>query len=322
MNLRRTLRALGDRLGGEPYERALARAAREKRNRVVFYWNRGLGDIALGLVPMFARAKARLPGAAIEVVTRAELAEPFRLTDARAIHVVPGLERGEPISAGTACARLAADPRAGALAIDAPDPTRWLAVARDPAPPRFRWSAEFDALAAKFAPRDDDRPWIAVHASTETARHYRYVKDWPDDAWRTLFDATAARRDARFVLFGHSRAPAFDAPNVVDLRGRTGFLEMLALVRTRCAALVAPDGGVLNAVYFLDASFPITVVSLWSDPRQGLLKSRAASPNPHLVHVPLVGDGDDVREIAPDDVLAALDVALGTASPSPSPVRP
>jgi hypothetical protein len=33
------------------------------------------------------------------------------------------------------------------------------------------------------------------------------------------------------------------------------------------------------------------------------------------VHVPLVGAGDDVRTIAPDDVLAALDVALGTASP-------
>ena len=311
MSLKRTVRSLGDRLGGEPYERALAKAAREKRDRVVFYWNRGLGDIALGLVPMFARVAAKLPAATLEVVTRAELAEPFRLTAARAIHVVPGLERGEPIGAGTACARLAADPRVGALAIDDPDPTRWLAVARHPAPPRFRWSAEFDALAAPFARRDDDRPWIAVHASTETARHYRYVKDWPDDAWRALFDAMAARRDVRFVLLGHSRAPALDAPNVVDLRGRTGFLEMLALVRTRCAALVAPDGGVLNAVYFLDASFPITVVSLWSDPRQGLLKSRAASPNPHLVHVPLVGDGDDVRTIAPADVLAALDVGLG-----------
>jgi hypothetical protein len=121
----------------------------------------------------------------------------------------------------------------------------------------------------------------------------------------------AARRDVRFVLLGFGRTPAFDVPNVVDLRGRTRFLEMLALVRARCSALVAPDGGVLNAVYFLDASFPITVVSLWSDPRQGLLKSRALSPNPHLVHVPLVGERDDVRTIAPADVLAALDVALG-----------
>ena len=112
------------------------------------------------------------------------------------------------------------------------------------------------------------------------------------------------------MLLGHCREPAFDEPNVIDLRGRTGFLALLALVRTRCTALVAPDGGILNAVYFLDAEFPITVVSLWSDPRQGLLKARSRSPNPRLVHVPLVGAGNDVRGIAPSDVLAALEIAI------------
>ena len=315
MSVARTLRSIGDRLGAEPFERALAEGARHHRERVVFYWNRGVGDIALGLVPMFARVAAKLPTATLEVVTRAELAEPFRLTAARAIHVVPGLERGERISAATACARLPVDPRAGALAIDAPDPTRWLAVARHPAPPRFHWSADFDALAAPLLYRDDRRPWIAVHASTETAEHYGYVKDWPADAWRALFDATARRHDVRFVLLGHARAPSLGGPNVIDLRGRTGFLQMLALVRTRCTALLAPDGGILNAVYLLDAAFPITVVSLWSDPRQGLLKHQAASPNPRLVHVPLVGAGGDMCTIAPDDVLAALDVALAPAAP-------
>ena len=69
--LSRRFRALGDRLAGDPYERALARGARERRKRIVFFWNRGLGDIALGLVPMFARAAERIPGASIEVVTRA-----------------------------------------------------------------------------------------------------------------------------------------------------------------------------------------------------------------------------------------------------------
>jgi ADP-heptose:LPS heptosyltransferase len=307
---RQALRRLGDRLGREPYERALARGARAHASRIAFFWNRGLGDIALGLVPMFARAAERLPGVAIEVVTRADLAEPFRLTDARAIHVVPGLERGEPIGADTACARLASDPRRGAIAIDAPDPTRWLAVARHPSPPRFRWSADYDALASRHAVPDDGRPLIAVHASTETAQHYRYVKDWPHEAWRALFADVGRRHDARFMLLGHQRTPGLDAPNVIDLRGRTGFLEMLALVRARCTALVAPDGGVLNAVYLLDAPFPITVVSLWSDPAQGLLKRRTPSPNPRLVHVPLVGASQDVRTIAPADVAAALDVAL------------
>ncbi|CAG0964815.1 hypothetical protein BURK1_00907 [Burkholderiales bacterium] len=309
------MRALGDRLRGDPYERALALAARERRRRVVYFWNRGLGDIALGLVPMFARAAARLPGASIEVVTRADLAEAFRLTDARAVHVVPGLSRGEPVTAAEACARLPADPRAGSLAVDAPDPTRWLAAARRPAPPRFRWDPAHDALAARFVDPGDPRPWIAVHASTETAQHYRYVKDWSAGAWSALFREAARRHDIRFVLLGHGREPALEGENVIDLRGRTGLLELLALVRMRCAALIAPDGGILNAVYFLDAAFPITVVSLWSDPRQGLLKTRAASPNPGLVHVPLIGEGNDVRAIAPADALAALEVAFAPKGP-------
>lgn len=308
--LTRRLRAIGDRLAGDPYERALARGAKEGRRRVVFFWNRGLGDIALGLTPMFARAAERIPGVSIEVVTRADLEEPFRLTDARTVHVVPGLARGDRTSAVEACARLPADPRAGALAIDAPDATRWLAYARRPAPPRLHWNPAYDALSDPLIDAGDPRPWIAVHASTETARHYDYVKDWPADAWLALFRETARRHDVRFVLLGQGRDPPLAAPNVIDLRGRTGFLAMLALVRKRCAALVAPDGGVLNAVYFLDAAFPITVVSLWSDPRQGLLKARARSPNPGLVHVPLVGERDDVRRIAPGDVLAALDIAL------------
>lgn len=310
MSVRAALRRWADRIAGDPFERALDAAAREHRDRVVFYWNRGLGDIALGLVPMFARVRERLPGAAIEVVTRTELVEPFRLTDAAAIHAVPGLVREGDIGADAACARLPVDPRAGALAIGRPDPTRWLAGARAPAPPRLRWNASLESLAAPFVDPTDTRPWIAVHAHTETARHYRTVKDWPADRWRALFAQAAVRSEARFVLLGHGREPALDGPNVVDLRGRTRFLELLALVRTRCRGLVAPDGGILNAVYFLDADFPITVVSLWADPRQGLLKNGAISPNPRLEHVAITAPGGDLGAIGAGEVLAALAPAL------------
>lgn len=314
MSLSRRWRALRDRVSGDPFEHALARAAHERRDRIVFFWNRGLGDIALGLVPMFERAALRLPGAAIEVVTRADLEETFRLTRASRIHVVPGLAREEGIGAATACARLPFDPREGAAAIDAPDPTRWLAaIGRRAPPPKLAWRGEFDALATPLTDPLDRRPWIAVHMNTETARHYRYVKDWPAERWRELFRATAERHDVRFVLLGLHAVPVLAAPNVIDLRGRTAFLPMLALVKTRCAALVAPDGGVLNAAYFLDADFPITVVSLWADPNQGILKARAASPNPRLLHVPLVGEGEDIRAIRVADVLAALEVALAPA---------
>ena len=39
-------------------------------------------------------------------------------------------------------------------------------------------------------------------------------------------------------------------------------------------------------------------------------QARSRSPNPGLVHVPLVGAGHDVRGIAPTDVLAALEIAI------------
>ena len=86
-------------------------------------------------------------------------------------------------------------------------------------------------------------------------------------------------------------------------RGQTSLLEMLAIVKNRCRVLVAPDSGVLTMAYCLDCAFPLTVVSLWSDPRPGVLKQDVASPNPLLRHVPLIGADEDVRRIPVDDVL-------------------
>jgi hypothetical protein len=85
---------------------------------------------------------------------------------------------------------------------------------------------------------------------------------------------------------------------------------MLSIFRNRCRVLVAPDGGVLTMAYYLDAAFPLTVVSLWSDPRQGILKQAVASPNPQLVHVPLVGEGEDVRRIPVAEVLRHVRAGL------------
>jgi hypothetical protein len=55
---------------------------------------------------------------------------------------------------------------------------------------------------------------------------------------------------------------------------------------------------------------PLALVSLWSDPRQGILRQGSPSPNPQLVHVPIVGRDEDVRNIGVDDVEAALRQAL------------
>jgi hypothetical protein len=117
----------------------------------------------------------------------------------------------------------------------------------------------------------------------------------------------------RFVLFGHAADAPFGDANVVDLRGRTTFLELMSVIRNRCRVLVAPDSGVLTAAYYLDDAFPLDVISLWSDPRQGVLKQGCRSPNPMLRHVAIEGAGEDVRNIDVDTVAAALDRAIAGA---------
>src|SRR5205814_698483 len=81
-------------------------------------------------------------------------------------------------------------------------------------------------------------------------------------------------------------------------------------IRHHCRALVAPDSGVLSIVYYLDAVFDLLLVSLWSDPDQGVMKQSTPSPNARLVHVPLAGRQRNVANIAPDEVARVIVAAL------------
>jgi len=300
------IRRASDRLIGSEFERAIARCAADPRDGFLFFWNRGLGDVALALVPLFTRIRRRIPGARITVLTRAELEEPFRLTDADDIRVIANLRRDATISrqdVRSACGR---DPDSfGAVFLD-PDPTRWLHGERSRFPPSLRWDPKWDALADRIAPQAPGRSLVAAHVSSETASYYSYVKDWPVDRWRELLGRLAGNDGMRWVLFGHRREPAFEFPHVCDLRGRTGFLELMAIAKNRCRVLVGPDSGILNTVYYLNARFPLDVVSLWSDPRQGMLAQGCPSPNPQLRHVHIVGRDEDVRNIPVDEVERAL----------------
>lgn len=298
---------------GTAFDRALARAERDPKRGFLFCWNRGLGDIVLALVPLFERIHRRIPAARIEVVTRAELDEPFRMTDADTIHVLPGLAREAPIALADLQDRLGLATERYAAIFTYPDPTRWLRGRRQEFPPRLRWSPEWDARARHFVPESDQ--WtVAVHVNSETAGYYSYVKDWPEASWRALFERFAASGDVRWLLLGRDATQRFEQANVLDLRGRTGFLDVMALIRHRCRALVAPDSGILSSVFYLDAAFPLGVVSLWSDPRQGILLQGCPSPNPLLCHRALVGREEDVRNIGVDEVERHLREALALAT--------
>jgi ADP-heptose:LPS heptosyltransferase len=307
---RQIVRRLSDRLIGTDFDRALARAARDPRDGVLLFWNRGLGDVVLALVPLFARIRQEAPGVRITVLTRSDLEEPFRLTDADEIRVVPGLLRNARISPSDVRAACGREPDRFAAVLLELDPTRWLRGQLHRYPPSLHWNAAWDALAAAVVPESPGRRLIGAHVSSETGGYYSYVKDWPVERWRELIARFAGVDGLRWVLFGHRPEPALDLPNVCDLRGRTGFLEMLAIVTNRCRALVGPDSGILNTAYFIDAAAPIALVSLWSDPRQGILRQGSPSPNPELAHIPIVGRDEDVRNITVDEVERAVRQAL------------
>lgn len=312
-NVKRLARLASDRLRGTPFDRALAQARREGATHFVFGWNRGLGDIALGLVPLFAQVRAAVPRARIDVFTREDLAQGMALTACDAVHVVPGLARGPAVDVtrAAAAAGVVLGPRTVVFAD--PDPTRWLDGRREAHPPVLHWDARHDALADSLVPSAPGVLTIGAHVSSETARYYGYVKDWPAEAWRALFARFPAAAGVRWLLFGQAREASFDQDNLVDLRGRTDLRSLLAIVRTRCRVLVAPDSGVLTLAYYLEGDRPLDLVSLWSDPRQGILKQGCPAPNRALVHTPLRGRDEDVRHLSVDEVARAVTAALARA---------
>jgi len=300
------MRRLLRKLRGNELERILARAAARSpasgAPRCLVYWNRGLGDIPLGLYALFARVREVLPGAEIAVLTRADLEAAFELLGVERVIVDRALVRDEPEGFRRACERAGVRPRAFDVVLEWPDPTEWVAWQLGTVVPRLALKPEDGALWRKF-PLDERKAYVAAHVSTETAQYYGYVKDWPVASWRELFAALGKEAGVGCILLGHGGADRFEQAGIVDLRGQTTLPELLSVVQNRCRVLVAPDGGVLTMAYYLDAAFPLTVVSLWSDPRQGILKQAVASPNPQLVHVPLIGEGEDVRRIPVAEVL-------------------
>jgi len=302
-----------DRVAGTGFDRALARGRHDPRGGFLFFWNRGLGDVVLALEPLFAIVRERAPGARITVVTRPELEEAFRMTDADDVRALPGLVRDAQRSAAELTAPFGFRVDQFCAVFAEADPTRWLRGRRHLYPVRLRWQPEWDARAAQFVPADASTLYVGAHVQSETQEIYRYVKDWPLDKWRALVDRFGEGGRIRWLLFGNQPVPPFEHPAVIDLRGRTGFVDMMSIVRNRCRVLVGPDSGVLNTAYYLDAAFPLDVISLWSDPRHGILAQRRASPNPDLVHRPLLGRDEDVRNIGVDLVEREMRAAIAAA---------
>lgn len=315
MSLKRSLIHAYERVCGDPFERALKRVARLPAPRVLFYWNRGLGDIAMGLVPLFERLRAAQPRVRIEVLTRAELADGFALACVDAIQVAPGLTRGERDGFARHRAASAESGSGFDVVFAAPDPTRWLARRPPTTTPKLAFPPAWDDLHTGIPGILPDRKLILAHASAETGQFYGYVKDWPAAHWHELFARHRNRADIQWLLIGHAPTPEYAYPNVLDLRGRTTLPQVLSLLRHRARALVAIDSGILCLAWCLAADFELDIVSLWADPRQGILKLSLPAPNARLVHTPLLGTDQLTANIPVAAVEQALVRVLGTPPP-------
>ena len=284
-----------------PFDRQLKKLAREGKERILIFWNRGLGDIPLGLYAFVMRIRFYIPDAQITFMTRSDLEEGFKLLDKVQVIVRKDWKRGEAISLEVGFE----EGKAFDLVIEKPDPTRWLRWQLGKVVPQLSWQQKWDQLSERFE-LDPNETYIGCHVQTETERFYGYEKNWSPPNWHALFTQIRERKKGKILLFGLSKKEQFEGDGVIDLRGETTLLEMVALIKNRCSYLIAPDSGILSLIYYIKADFPLKVVSLWSDPKQGILKQNVASPNSALTHLPLIGKKENVDSISVKTLYHAL----------------
>ena len=296
------IKHLWRKYGLNPFDSQLKKAKNAGHRRFLICWNRGLGDIPLGLYALNHRIRHFIPDAQVTFATRSDLADGFKMLGGVLTLIDPEWKRGTPFNLEKTLSKSGLSTSDFDVVLQSPDPTRWLMWQIGKLTPKLSWDNQWDALHERFV-LDPSKKYIGVHVQTETS--YAYEKNWPVAHWEEFFQA-AGKKGLNVLLFGFSQNPIFEGDNIVDLRGKTSLFEMLSLIKNRCRYLVVPDSGVLSITYYIDVPFEIDVVSLWADPRQGVLRQKVASPNPHLRHRPLIASNKDLRTITVQTVMDAL----------------
>jgi len=296
------LKPLLRKLLPNPLDHLLKKAHLRGDRRILLFWNRGLGDIPLGLFAIVHQIRAFIPKAEITFLTRPNLRDGFTLLGGVEILVAESLKRGDEVDIPSLLQEVGKDPGDYDLILEKPNPTHWVSWQHGKLTPLLHWQEEWDSLWKDY-PLDDSETYIGAHVQTET--NYAQWRDWPASHWEALFEKINARGE-KVILFGFEKTPTFSSPNLVDLRGETPLFPLLSIIKNRCRALVVPDSGISSMAYFLNTSFPLKHITLWADPYMGILKQNVPSPNPELTHIPLIGKDKDIRNVRPEDVYASL----------------
>lgn len=286
-----------------PLDWMLKKMARRGEKKILLGWNRGLGDIALGLYAIVERIRQFVPDAEITFLVRQNLADGFSLLANVQVLVAPEWKRGEKNSVQESLKKLKIDPKNFDRIIEKPNPTDWVAWQRGNLVPKLKWNREYDSLWTKFH-LPEGFTYLAVQVTAET--NYGLWRNWPLLKWKELFARLEMMPNVKVLLFGFGSEPLFECENIIDLRGKTTLFELLSIVKHRCKAALLPDSGILSMLYYLDVEFPLHLVSLWADPHHGILKQAVASPNQQLLHTPLIGAHRDLSSVDVGRVMNTL----------------
>lgn len=254
------------------FDQLLKKAAAQGCKKILIPWNRGLGDIPLGLYAMITRIREFIPDAEITFMTRQDLADGFSLLENIHTIVMPQWKRHTPYT-------LPSDLSSYDYVLENPNPTQWVSWQLGQLIPELKWNSSWDDLYKKFQLPEY---CLGVHVNSET--NYGYQKNWPPEKFDELFNSLSSP----ILLFGLYKTHLFHQPHVIDLRGEMTLPEMLSIIKNRCDTLLTPDSGVLSLIYYLNTPFPLRIISLWADPHQGILKQNVSSPNPLLTHIPII----------------------------------
>lgn len=286
-----------------PLDWKLRKIRNKKSPKILIAWNRGLGDVALGLYAIVYRIREKAPDAKIAFLVRENLRDGFLLLAGVEVLTAPDWVRGTPYSVNKTLKSLKIDLDAFDLILERPSPTDWVRWQRGHLIPRLQWDARNDLLWKKFELQEEEI-YIGIQPVAES--QYGLWRNWPYERWRELLDRLQALPHVKVLLFGYGDQPQFSHSNVIDLRGKTTLYELISIIKHRCKAVVLPDSGIASMIYYLDVSFPIQLVSLWADPDHGILKQGVFSPNPLLKHSPLIGARRDLSSVSAQQVVDAI----------------
>lgn len=285
-----------------PLDKIIKNAQKNGDKRFLLFWNRGLGDIALGLYALVLKIKESIPDSEITFLIRKDLAQGFSLLEGVKVIVAPDWKRGERYCAEAEVKRLSLDRKQFDTIIEWPDPTYWVKWQLGNVVPKLYWKKEFERSVDDIG-LEKKQKYIACQPLCET--DYGLWRNLPHSSWQALF-IKLAERGEKVILLGKEPTLQFEGDNIIDLRGKTDLYTLLSLLQKKIKCLIVPDSGILSMTYYLYRSFPIKIISLWADPNHGILKQNIFSPNPELIHIPLIEEKKDLSILDINKILFYL----------------